>query len=156
MKKTINIFFLIILLSINSFCHEKKSLLSLDMKITDLIEFLGEPDSIKVIPYESKKDYDDIWYIYDSAEICTYRIVQKVSKIRIKSNNFILDVNDKYITCGYKKHEIDALLGQGTLEKKDTKGNEYYYYPSADLSEVDVVYDNSSTAIEIYYAYSEL
>ena len=154
MKKAFIICFLLILLNINSFCQGKKILLSLDTKITDLIELLGEPASKKVIPFEAKNDYDDIWYIYDSAEICTYRIVQKVSKIRIKSNNFILDVNGKYITCGYKKNEIEVLLGQGTLEREDSKGNEYYYYPSADLSEVDVIYDNNSTATEIYFAYS--
>lgn len=154
MKKILSLILLIDFLGLPIFCNDNKIQLKLDTDITKIIEQLGEPKSISVEEFTSNTNFDTICYEYEHVKIYTYRITQVISKIKLLSNEFLLCIDDKILTCETDKKTIDILFSEGSFDGKASSGNEYYYYPLTNLREIEVLYDKSFKAIEILYGYS--
>ena len=62
--------------------------------------------------------------------------------------------DDKIITCGFSKDEMDSLFRKGNLDGKDAMGNKFFYYGLTDLREIRVLYNQRNEAIQIIYGYT--
>ena len=154
MNKKWCIYIIIILMSCKVFCDEKSIELKLNIPISDSLTILGEPENISIEEFSYNHDFDMLCYEYDTVEIYTYRVSQAISKIRTLSNKVVLEIDEKKITCGLTKSEIDSLFNEGTFDGEDKYGNQYFYYPLTKLREFDVLYNDCNIAIEIIYGYS--
>ena len=72
----------------------------------------------------------------------------------MKTNKYQIQIDNKIITCGLSKTEIDKLFNNGTIDGHDTQGNTFYYYGLTDLRELRILYDKNHKAIRIDYGYS--
>ena len=152
-KKCLITILLAIFMSYLSFSNENKIIFSLDTQISEVIELLGEPNEIKIEEFP-KHDYDSICYFYDSLNLYRYRISKGLYLIRLKSNKYHIQIDNKIITCGLSKTEIDKLFNNGTIDGHDSQGNTFYYYGLTNLRELRILYDKNHKAIRIDYGYS--
>ena len=153
MKKYLFVFLLFISSMFFAFANDSKIIFTLDTQISDITEILGEPDEIKIEEFP-KHDYDSICYFYDSLNLYRYRISKGLYLIRLKSNKYQIQIDNKIITCGLSKTEIDKLFNNGTIDGHDTQGNTFYYYGLTNLRELRILYDKNHKAIRIDYGYS--
>lgn len=153
MKKYLIVFLLSICSMFFAFANDSKIIFTLDIQISDITEILGEPNEIKIEEFP-KHDYDSICYFYDSLNLYRYRISKGLYLIRLKSNKYQIQIDNKIITCGLSKTEIDKLFNNGTIDGHDTQGNTFYYYGLTNLRELRILYDKNHKAIRIDYGYS--
>lgn len=153
MKKYLIVFLLFICSMFFAFANDSKIIFTLDTQISDITEILGEPDEIKIEEFP-KHDYDSICYFYDSLNLYRYRISKGLYLIRLKSNKYQIQIDNKIITCGLSKTEIDKLFNNGTIDGHDTQENTFYYYGLTNLRELRILYDKNHKAIRIDYGYS--
>ena len=153
MKKYLIVFLLSICSMFFAFANDSKIIFTLDTQISDITEILGEPNEIKIEEFP-KHDYDSICYLYDSLNLYRYRISKGLYLTRLKSNKYQIQIDNKIITCGLSKTEIDKLFNNGTIDGHDTQGNTFYYYGLTDLRELRILYDKNHKAIRIDYGYS--
>lgn len=153
MKKYLIVFLLSICSMFFAFANDSKIIFTLDTQISDITEILGEPNEIKIEEFP-KHDYDSICYFYDSLNLYRYRISKGLYLIRLKSNKYQIQIDNKIITCGLSKTEIDKLFNNGTIDGHDTQGNTFYYYGLTNLRELRILYDKNHKAIRIDYGYS--
>lgn len=154
MKKKWCIYFIAILINHRLICNDNKIELKLNISIPDVIEILGEPKNISTEDFSYNHDFDMICYEYETCKIFSFRVSQAISKIQSVSNQILLNIDNKKISCGISKAEIDSLFKEGILDGKDSYGNRYYYYSLTKLREFDVLYNESNIAVEIIYGYS--
>lgn len=153
-KKCLITILLAIFMSYLSFSNENKIVFSLDTQISEVIELLGEPNEIKIEEYP-KHDYDSICYSYDSIDFWKYRGFPEIRLLKLKSNEFYINIDGKLITCGLEKKEIDKLFNNGTLFRKEKYNNKYFYYCLTNLREIFILYDDDFKVIRIEYGYVE-
>ena len=72
----------------------------------------------------------------------------------ITSKVYCFNVDNKIITCGFSKDEMDSLFRKGNLDGKDAMGNKFFYYGLTDLREIRVLYNQRNEAIQIIYGYT--
>ena len=152
-KKCLITILLAIFMSYLSFSNENKIIFSLDTQISEVIELLGEPNEIKIEEFP-KHDYDSICYSYDSIDFWKYRGFPEIRLLKLKSNKYQIQIDNKIITCGLSKTEIDKLFNNGTIDGHDSQGNTFYYYGLTNLRELRILYDKNHKAIRIDYGYS--
>ena len=65
--------------------------------------------------------------------------------------DYCFNVDNKIITCGFTKDEMDSLFRKGNLDGKDAMGNKFFYYGLTDFRELRVLYNQRNEAIQINY-----
>lgn len=133
---------------------DDKIILSLDLTVSELIELFGEPNKMEVIEFSGNRDFDTITYEYDELFFSKYKIYEKPHTISITSKDYCFNVDNKIITCGFSKDEMDSLFRKGNLDGKDAMGNKFFYYGLTDLREIRVLYNQRNEAIQIIYGYT--
>lgn len=148
MKKNIFAFILFIfefsLLNAEQSIEISGKTIHLEDSLVKIKEEFGHEKEYFEIPFEYNSEWDSLCYRYENFTVYTYRVTEMPYCIVVFGNDFVLDINNKKITCKLKKQEIESILGEKLeFDYKDKNNNYIYIHYLPDFIEIDFVFDEN-------------
>ena len=123
---------------------------SINEPMEDVVEKMGVPNRVEVVPWEYNHDWDEICYEYDNITVYFYRMVNSVNKVEViwdsnasVEHDLLINIYNVECKVGETRSEIDRKLGKKGffLGTRADNSLSMYLYEFKDFLEAVFLYD---------------